>query len=55
MTWTVEFHPDFAVEFMALNEEVQDELAAHVELLRAVGPQQRRPYADTLKGSAQRT
>ena len=37
---------------MALDDEVQDELAAHVELLKAVGPQLRRPYADTLKGSA---
>ncbi|HEY3890288.1 MAG TPA: type II toxin-antitoxin system RelE/ParE family toxin [Caulobacteraceae bacterium] len=48
----VEFHPDFAVEFMALNEQVQDELAAYAELLKAVGPQLRRPYSDTLKGSA---
>lgn len=51
MGWTVEFHADFAVEFMGLNEEVQDELAAHVELLKAAGPQLRRPYAETLKGS----
>jgi hypothetical protein len=52
VSWTVEFHADFAVEFMALDGEVQDELAAHVELLKAVGPQLRRPYADTLTGSA---
>ncbi|HEV7158760.1 MAG TPA: type II toxin-antitoxin system RelE/ParE family toxin [Caulobacteraceae bacterium] len=51
MDWTVEFHADFAVEFMALNEEVQDELAAYVELLKVIGPQLRRPYADTLNGS----
>ena len=52
MSWAVEFHADFAVEFMALNEDVQDEPAAHVELLKAVGPQLRRPYADTLNGSS---
>src|SRR5579863_1247945 len=50
MSWTVEFHADFAVEFMALDEDVQDELAAHVEL--DIGPQLRRPHADTLNGSA---
>jgi len=51
MEWAVEFHADFAVEFWDLAEEVQDELAAHVELLKAAGPSLGRPRADTLKGS----
>jgi hypothetical protein len=52
MSWAVEFHADFAVEFMDMVAEAQDELAAHVELLKAVGSRLGRPYADTLKGSA---
>lgn len=51
MGWTIEFHADFAVEFSALSEEVQDELAARLELLKVVGPRLKRPYADTMKGS----
>lgn len=51
MRWAVEFHLDFAAEFQMLDDDVQNELAAHVELLRVVGPQLRRPYADTLNGS----
>jgi hypothetical protein len=50
-SWTVEFHAEFAVEFAELDEKVQDELAAHVELLKAVGPRLGRPHADTLAGS----
>lgn len=52
MSWAIEFHVDFSVEFSAMDEDVQDELAARLELLKAVGPTLKRPYADTLKGSA---
>lgn len=38
MEWTVEFHAEFAVEFGDLHEDVQDELAAQVELLKVAGP-----------------
>ena len=48
----VEVHGEVASEFAALDELVQTELAAHVELLRIFGPRLGRPRADTLKGSA---
>jgi len=49
--WDVEFYVDFALEFDQLEEEVQDELLAHVHLLEEFGPALGRPWADTLKGS----
>jgi hypothetical protein len=52
MNWTVEFQTDFAVEFAGLDEDVQDELVAHAELLKSAGPHLKRPHADTLAGSA---
>ncbi len=51
MSWTVEFVSEFALEFNALAEEVQDELLAHARLLEEFGPMLARPHADTLKGS----
>ncbi|HEX5080018.1 MAG TPA: type II toxin-antitoxin system RelE/ParE family toxin [Geminicoccaceae bacterium] len=51
MAWKVAFHEAFAEEFLALAAEVRRELAAHTVLLEQFGPQLRRPYADTLKGS----
>lgn len=51
MTWKVEFHPAFAEEYTDLAEAVQDELAAMIKLLQVVGPQLKRPGADTLNGS----
>jgi len=52
MRWKVEFHPAFAKEHADLEEVVQDELAAMIELLQVAGPQLRRPRSDTLNGSA---
>lgn len=49
--WDVEFYADFVLEFDQLEEEVQDELLAHVHLLEEFGPALGRPWADTLKGS----
>lgn len=51
VTWDVEFYADFALEFDELDEEVQDELLAHLHLLAEFGPVLGRPWADTLKGS----
>ncbi|MEI7536963.1 MAG: type II toxin-antitoxin system RelE/ParE family toxin [Comamonadaceae bacterium] len=51
MVWDVLFHDDFAVEFAALAESLQDELLAHALLLRDFGPGLGRPTVDTLKGS----
>jgi hypothetical protein len=49
--WQVYFHAEFEPEFDALPQEVQDELLAHSNLLRELGPQLKRPTADTLHGS----
>lgn len=51
MTWDVEFYADFALEYDGLEEDVQDELLAHLHLLEEFGPVLGRPWADTLKGS----
>ena len=51
MYWTVEFHLEFAGEFLELSEAVQDRLLAKIELLREFGPRLGRPHADTLNGS----
>ncbi len=52
MDWQVDFHPAFLGEHAGLDEEVQDELAAMIELLKAAGPALKRPGADTLNGSS---
>jgi hypothetical protein len=51
MAWDVDFHSQFVPEFVALDEDVQDELYAHVEALKVFGPQMGRPRVDTLAGS----
>lgn len=51
MSWSILFHDDFAAEFAALTESLQDELLAHALLLRDFGPGLGRPTVDTLKGS----
>lgn len=51
MKWSVEFHEDFAPEFDALPEDVQDEIRALAGALEHIGPLLGRPRADTLNGS----
>jgi hypothetical protein len=51
VTWTVDFHGDFAAEYHALPRDVQDELLACVRLLEHFGPLLGRPRVDTLNGS----
>ena len=51
VSWQVLFHDEFEPEFDALDQEVQDELLAHANLLREFGPLLKRPTADTLHGS----
>lgn len=51
MAWDVDFHSQFVSEFEALDEDVQDELLAHVEVLQVFGPRLGRPRVDTLDGS----
>src|SRR6267142_2200905 len=49
--WTVAFANEFAAEFGALTEAVQDELLAQARVIEAFGPLAKRPRVDTLKGS----
>lgn len=49
--WTVEFHDAFDAEFEKLTEEVQDAVLEKARLLALVGPNLKRPHADTLIGS----
>lgn len=51
MVWNVLFHDDFALEFDALADSLQDELLAHALLLKDFGPALGRPTVDTLKDS----
>jgi len=51
MPWEVIFHDDFSDEFERLDAAVQDELLAKARLLEAIGPDLRRPHADSLNGS----
>ena len=51
MSWDIQFHDDFAIEFDLLAQSLQDELLAHALLLRDFGPGLGRPTVDSLKGS----
>jgi len=52
VAWTVQYHEEFWAELKAESESLQDAVFANGVLLQHSGPQLRRPYADTLKGSA---
>jgi hypothetical protein len=52
MSWTVLFHDDFDQELIKHDEDLQDELLAHANLLQEFGPNLGRPTVDTLKGSS---
>ena len=49
--WAVETTDDFDEWFTSLNETEQEEIDAKVGLLKLMGPQLKRPHADTLNGS----
>jgi hypothetical protein len=51
MSWTILLSEAFEKEFLAFEEEVQDQILRCVRLLEDFGPQLGRPYVDTLKGS----
>lgn len=51
MAWEVEFTDQFGEWFDGLDAEAQEDVAASVKLLRAVGPTLGRPHADTINGS----
>ena len=52
MAWTIQSISDFETWFLTLDSKVRVEIAAKVNLLKAIGPTLGRPHADTLKGSA---
>ena len=51
MRWDVEFHEDFYEEFLEFPEIVRLEILAKAKLLEQLGPNLKRPHADTLNGS----
>jgi hypothetical protein len=51
MKWNVLLDTTFEPEFLALAEDIQDELLAQAKLLETFGPQLGRPRVDTLNGS----
>ena len=51
MPWALVYLKDFEDWLDSQAEDLQDEVLAHLELLKAIGPVLRRPHADTLKGS----
>jgi hypothetical protein len=53
VSWEVDLHADFVLEYRGLLKDVQDELSAHIELLEQIRPRLGlgRPRADTLKCS----
>lgn len=53
-TWEVLFDDAFATEFRQLDEPVREAILTYATVLRQIGPQLGRPYADTLAGSRHR-
>jgi len=51
MDWSVSFHDAFGLEFEEFKDDLQDELLAHLNVLKQFGPTLGRPLVDTLKGS----
>jgi hypothetical protein len=51
MRWQVSFAEEFEIEVETFPVSVQEEITSLAELLAALGPQLKRPYCDTLKGS----
>jgi hypothetical protein len=51
LIWATETTDDFDDWFTGLDEDEQVEVTAKIELLKLLGPQLRRPHADTLNGS----
>jgi len=49
--WAIATTDDFDQWFMGLSEVEREEIDAKIGLLKVLGPQLRRPHADTLNGS----
>ncbi|WP_426269264.1 type II toxin-antitoxin system RelE/ParE family toxin [Dyella kyungheensis] len=51
MTWAVEYMEEYEEWWCTLDEATQTEIMANILVLQEVGPQLKRPRADTLKAS----
>lgn len=51
MSWQVEYTDEYEEWWATLDDETQVEIAAVLLMLEDLGPQLKRPQADTLKGS----
>lgn len=50
--WTIIYRPHYSAWFGKCGEELQNEILAHLEVLKTVGPNLGRPRVDHIKGSA---
>lgn len=50
-TWKVSLHQEFAPEFSAFSQSIQDELLATADAVKRLGPSADRPHVGTLKNS----
>ena len=50
--WTIMYRPHYSAWFGKCGEEMQNEILAHLEVLKTVGPNLGRPRVDHIKGSA---
>jgi hypothetical protein len=50
--WPIETTDEFDEWFTGLGEDEREEVAAKIGLLKIMGPQLKRPHADTLNGSS---
>ena len=50
--WTIIYRPRYSAWFVQCGEELQDEILAHLEVLKTMGPNLARPRVDHIKGSA---
>lgn len=50
--WTIIYRPHYSAWFGKCGEVLQDEILAHLEVLKTVGPNLGRPRVDHIKGSA---
>lgn len=49
--WTIIYRPRYSVWFKKCGEQLQNEILAHLEVLKTLGPNLGRPRVDHIKGS----
>jgi hypothetical protein len=50
-SWKLSLHVDFEPEFLALSEDIQNQLLTVAKAIQIAGPKAARPLVDTLTGS----